>query len=350
MDYGKIIGRAWEITKKYRWLWWLGLLALCAEGSMSSPGSFFGSGNGGSSTDQGTNGDLFQRFLPATPVSGDKSASIFNIFPKIHASSSDVLSKYQIPDDMKWAGQFLLDHIWTGVAILLVMLIIWLVILYVSYSAKAGLILSVKSLETSNKELGFKKAYHEGREFVWKLFGQDLIIGLSVMLGVSALVFLCFLPWLLSHTESSILYGILLGVILVLPAIVASLYISILIKVSSRAIVIDKMGIFDSLSHVHTMVRKNLGNSIVLWLIQVGIAIVVSFIMMLFVFVVVIIMILAGIIAAIASPVAGVVVGCILAVVMLGGVYLALSIFNTFLSSYWTISYRALSYLAAKKK
>ena len=85
MDYSKIIGRAWAITKKYRWLWWLGLLALFAEGSVSMPGSFFDSGNSGSGTDQGTNSDLFQRFLPATPVSGDKSASIFNIFPSFEA-------------------------------------------------------------------------------------------------------------------------------------------------------------------------------------------------------------------------------------------------------------------------
>jgi len=350
MDYGKIIGRAWEITKKYRWLWWLGLLALCAEGSMSMPSSFFSSGNSGSGTDQGTGSDLFQRFLPATPVSGDKSASIFNIFPKIHASSGDILSKYPVSDDARRAGQFLLDHVWTGVAIILVMLIIWLVILYVSYSAKAGLILSVKSLETSNKELGFKKAYHEGREFVWKLFGQDLIIGLSVMVGMVFLTFLCCLPWLILHTDISIFYGIMLGVILAIPAFAVLLYLSILIKVSSRAIVIDKLGICDSLAHVHKIVRKNLGNSIILWLIQLGIALAVSLIMMLFVFIVVIIMVLAGIIAAVASPVAGVVVGCLLAVVMIIGLYLALSIFNTFLSSYWTISYRALSYLASNKK
>lgn len=350
MDYSKIIGRAWTITKKYRWLWWLGLLALFSEGSMSSPTSFFNSGNSSSGTNQGTNSDLFQRFLPATPVGGDKSASIFNIFPKINASSTDYLSKYPLSDDARRAGQFLLDHIWTGIAILLLMLIIWLVILYISYSAKAGLILSVKSLETLDKEIGFKKAYHDGRNFVWKLFGQDLVIGLSVMIGISFLLFLCFLPWLISQTESSVLYGILLGIILILPAIIISIYLSILIKVSSRAIVIDKMGIFDSLSHVHKIVRKNLGNAIVLWLIQIGIALAVSLIMMLFVFIVVIIMVLAGIIAAIASPVAGIVIGCLLALVMLGGVYLALSIFNTFLSSYWTLSYRALDYLASDKK
>jgi hypothetical protein len=350
MDYGKIIGRAWEITKKYRWLWWLGLLALFSEGSMSSPTSLFNSGNSGSGTNQGTGSDLFQRFLPATPASGDKSASIFNIFPKIHASSTDYLSKYPLSDDARRAGQFLLDHIWTGVAILLLMLIIWLVILYISYSAKAGLILSVKNLETSNKEIGFKKAYHDGRNFVWKLFGQDLVIGLSVIIGISILAFLCFLPWLLSHTDSSIGYGILLGVIFALPTLAVLIYLSILIKISSRAIVIDKMGIFDSISHVHNIVRKNLGNSILLWLIQIGIALAVSLIMMLFVFIVVIIMVVAGIIAAIASPVAGIVVGCLLALVMIVGLYLALSIFNTFLSSYWTLSYRALDYLATNKK
>ena len=35
MDYGAIVRRAWEITKKYRFIWWLGLLAILAEGGMS---------------------------------------------------------------------------------------------------------------------------------------------------------------------------------------------------------------------------------------------------------------------------------------------------------------------------
>ena len=350
MDYGKIIGRAWAITKKYRWLWWLGLLALCAEGSMSSPTSFFSSGGSNTGTDQGTNSDLFQRLIPVTPVSGDQSAGIFNFFPKIHAASDTALASAQYKEEMQKVANYFADNIWIAALIIIFMIAIGLLIAYISYSAKAGLILSVKNIETAKKEIGFKKAYHEGRDYVWKLFGQDVVVGLIIGFAFTILALICFLPWIISQTDSSILYGILLGVILILPAIAATVYIGILLRIASRAIVIDKMGIFDSIAHAHKIVRKNLGNAFVLWLIQVGIALLVSLILILFVFFIVIIMVLAGIISALASPILGAIVITILLAAMLGAMLFASSVFNTFLSSYWTLSYRALDYLAGNKK
>jgi hypothetical protein len=350
MDYGKIIGRAWEITKKYRWLWWLGLLALWAEGFATAPTNMFDSNNGIVPTDQTNQSDLFQRFMPATPASGDQSASIFNLFPKIHAASDAAITNAQYKEEMQKIATYFADNIWIAALIIIFMIAIGLLIAYISYSAKAGLILSVKNIEATKKELGFKKAYHEGRDYVWKLFGQDVVVGLIIGFAFALLALLCFLPWIISPTDSSILYGILLGVILILPAIVATIYIGILLKTASRAIVIDKMGIFDSIAHSQKIVRNNLGNVIVLWLIQVGISLAVSLILMLFVFFIVIIMVLAGAISALASPLLGAVIISILLVAIIAALLFASGVFNTFLSSYWTLTYRALDYLASNKK
>lgn len=350
MDYGKIIGRAWEITKKYRWLWWLGLLALWAEGFAAAPTNMFDSKNGIIPTDQTNQSDLFQQFMPATPASGDQSAGIFNLFPRIHAASDTAFTNAQYKEEMQKVATYFADHIWIAALIIILMIAIGLLIAYISYSAKAGLILSVKNIETTKKEIGFKKAYHEGRDFAWKLFAQDLVVGLIIGLTFAILALLCCLPWLISPSDSSMLYGILLGVILILPAMAATIYVGILLKTASRAIVIDKMGIFNSMAHSHKIVRKNLGNTFVLWLIQVGIALAVSLILMLFVFFVVIIMVLAGAISAIASPILGAIVISVLLVAMIAAMLFASGVFNTFISSYWTLTYRALDYLASNKK
>lgn len=350
MDYSKIIGRAWEITKKYRWLWWLGLLALWAEGYSASPGDFFESKS--PTTDQTNQSDFFQQFMPAAPVSGDQSAGIFNLFPKTHAESLDSVTKplSSYADNMEKMLIFFGDHVWLSIGLIIAIAILWLLIAYISYSAKAGLILSVKSIEASNKEIGFKKAYHDGRKFTWRLIGQDLIVGLAAGIGLGIIVLLCCLPWLISQTNTSMMYSIFVGILLVIPVVLGLIYIGIIMSMSSRAIVIENMGVFGSIAHIQKIVGKNMSNTFVLWLIEVGISLALGIIIMLFIFFFVMIIILVGVIFALVSPVASAIAMSVVGVALLLALLFAAGMLNTFLSSYWTISYRALNYLASNKK
>jgi hypothetical protein len=147
MDYGKVLGRAWQITWRWKMLWVLGFLAALGQG---------GGGN----------------------------------LPQYNYTFNE-------QDFERWGWQFNqpFDEFFTGVALLTLgiccALVIIVVILWVvSLIARGGLIAAVQQVEQDG-ETSFGKAWSAGARKFWTLFGLGILAALPVILLVvfSAILF-----------------------------------------------------------------------------------------------------------------------------------------------------------------
>jgi uncharacterized membrane protein YjgN (DUF898 family) len=144
MKWKEILLKAWEYIKKYRALWYLGLLAALAGG---------GSGVGNFSNFDNIKGG---------------SSNISNIFSQI----SNWISGHG-PE----------------VAVLVVALIlICLIIFFASYSARAGLVYSVNKAESGEGKPEFHSAFHTGQKYFWRLLGLSILIAIMIFAVIFVLL------------------------------------------------------------------------------------------------------------------------------------------------------------------
>ncbi|OQA02491.1 MAG: hypothetical protein BWY68_00971 [bacterium ADurb.Bin400] len=228
----------------------------------------------------------------------------------------------------------------------------FLVILYVSYVARAGLVVAIDELEGRKNELTFGSAYHAGRQYFWRLFGFDILISLvaiGLLMIMIAPVILLFIA--AGKSPAVLALAILLAIIVFLIFIVVIIYFGILRLLGSRALVINNLGIRASISYGHQMIINKKGYSVLAWLVSL----------------------LVGLVYGIALGIAVIIVGLILFAVGYGiykaagsvgqvpitvtmiGIFIALlmfvsGVFTSFISTYWTLTFRAIDYYFKKDK
>ena len=136
MDFGKVLGRAWEITWRWKMLWVLGFLAALGQGNPASQSNY------------SLSGDEFGRY------------------------------GYQLGDS---AEQFfaLLSGLILGLIclVLIVAIVLWVV----SVIARGGLIAGVQQVEEEGST-SFGKAWSAGVRKFWTLFGLGILAALPLIL------------------------------------------------------------------------------------------------------------------------------------------------------------------------
>lgn len=249
MDYGEIIRRAWNITKKYKYLWVFGFIL-----------ALFGGGGGYSSNNLSNSFQYtYKRSEIALPV-----------------ELQQFLFKLQ-NFTMKNIGLIILF------AIFMIILAIAGFTLYII--ADGGLIGSVKNIEAGEKN-SLKDGFKTGSDYFWRMLGKNLLTGL---IGVFiALIFLLIFSTIYFLTPISqnkqylpenvgiILFFIILFFILMIPLMI---FLGILNDYSSRFIVIKNNGIIESIKNSFKLIISNLKHTIIIALILFAIGIIVSIIL-----------------------------------------------------------------------
>ena len=252
MDYGKILSRAFEITRKYRALWLFGiLLALFGGGGSGgnfNPGNF---ANGGSGRGTGR---------------GD--------FPVLPSVSSET-----------W--QLIAVLIAALVCFALAWILLGIILRFVSRAALIGL---VQELEANETKPTVKRGFSIGVERFWKLLGIAVTINIPLMLISFALLLLAALPLIVAlmplisagRTAPRELIGVAVAggigsVALLCCAALILMVISLIVypfyEFIVRTCIITKRGVMDSIREGYRIVRANLGNVAVLYLLAIGIGI-----------------------------------------------------------------------------
>ncbi len=236
MSYSDIIKEAFWIAWRNRFMWFFGFFLSGAAGSFASPTNF---GNFG--------------------VSGED------------------VSTGGVPPWLLNLGQWIQENVVLFVVIVvgfvLSVVTIWLVLFTISRGALAESVAAIERGETRR----FSSAWRAGISSFWGVVGQVTIIFL-IWLGITLAI--CLLGGLLAvgtfAATDSIAVRILVvafEVILFVPLLIA-FFVSLTIvgQFALRALVVGGEGVFASIGSGYRLFRRNLGRSLLLLLIQIGIA------------------------------------------------------------------------------
>jgi hypothetical protein len=234
MDYGKILSRSVNIVWQNKFLIILGFLASLGSGSFGGGGGGSNGGNGGGAPGQ-------------IPEFGEEIAAL--------------------------AVGFV-------VALVCVILIVALVLWAISTIARGGMIASVDTIESGEKS-SFRQAWSAGWNRVWTLLGIGLLPAIpGLILFVGGLLALGAYGgfFALFGEEFGTFAGPAgLGVMIALLACVVIpivLVLSILRNFAERAAMLEGLGVIDSYRRGTSVLMANLGEAIILFLLQIAIFII----------------------------------------------------------------------------
>jgi hypothetical protein len=256
MDHTKVLKRAWEILWQYRVLWVFGVIVvLCAAGSTGNPNFTYG-GDGY----EGPN---------ASPWGGEwrwEGEPFAEVMPQILGALTTVAA-------------VILAIIAALCCLAIIVTIAKVIFLYIGETA---LIRMVDDYE----ETGEKRGVREGFRLGWsrtalRLFVIDLLtrlpgfvtILLLVLLGAGLLALMVLIQDGVVLKVVGAVAAIGLGFLTILASIVLALGISLVRPLIFRVCAIEKLGVIDSIRVGFDFIKAHLGDTVIMWLIMIGLQI-----------------------------------------------------------------------------
>ncbi len=302
MNYRDFIKDAFWITLRNRYLWFFGFFA----------------GAGGGGTNFG---------FPSG--SGD-----FEVENGRQASAGAVLT----------AQQTAFDNVALLVALVVLALVILLAFVILSLISQGALAESVAAIDQGERRR-FSTAFRAGVSNFWPVLGQVLLfiligIGFLLVIGipVAALVLGTF-----AVTDSPglrILFVAVVALIAIALLIVGFIPLAVIAQFALRELVVGGERVFDSIRGGYRLFRRNLGRSLLLWLIQVVLMLAVGIALVIAATLVGLVLFIPTIILAIAEyATAAILTGVVAGSLLLPILLVASGIFGTFNHCYWTLAY-----------
>jgi len=307
MNYGDLIRDAIRITWHNRFLWFFGFFVGLGSGGGGGGG---GTGGGGGDFDE------------------QSSAEIASISPLA-------------------AQQGAFDNVFLIIALIGLGLLILLVFFVLYVVSQGGLTESVAAIERGEARR-FSSTWRAGARYFWRVLGQVLlfvgiVLGLLLAGGIpiALLVGGAFLTDSTAFQVLAIAVAVALAIALL---IVIFIPLAIVRQFARRELVVQGASVLGSVGTGYRLFRRNIGRSLLVWLIQLGIMLGAGIALIIALLIVGLVFFLPTIFLAVsgyttAAIVAGVVAGLILLPVFI----VAVAILGTFNHSYWTLSYLRLA-------
>jgi membrane-anchored glycerophosphoryl diester phosphodiesterase (GDPDase) len=306
MNYGELIGDAFRITLRNRYLWFFGFFA-GGSTSFNVPNIPTGSGS--------FNSDDFQ-------------------------SSSSMLSALQV-------GQGL----GTGVLIaglVVVVLILALFFIFMSILSQGALADSVAAIDRGDRR-SFGTAFRSGMGNFWRVLGYFVVfiligIGLLLVIGIPVALVIGGTFAATQSVGARITVSVVVGLLAVLALIVVFVPLSIIGQYALREIVVRRERVLASVGSGYGIFRRNLGRSLLILLIQFGISIGIAIAFFLALLIVGLVLALPAIALAVAGSTTGAIIaGVIAAVILIPLLLVVTGAIGTFSHAYWTLAYLRLT-------
>lgn len=302
MNYGDLIKDAFWITLRNRYLWFFGFFA---GGGLNFP---FGFGRN------------------------------FNMENQRQASAAPMFAVQQTAS----------NNVALIIALVALGLLIFVVFVVLSVISQGALAESVAAIDRGERR-GFSSAWRAGTANFWRVLGQILLfilIGLGLFLAIGILVAALVLG-ASAVTAQGVLQTLLIviaGLIAVGLLIVVFIPLTIISQLALRELVLSREGVFASIGGGYHLFRRNLGRSLLVWLIQLVVVIAAAIALFIALSLIGLVLFIPAIILAVtgystAAIIAGVVAGLILLPIFL----VVLAILGTFNHSYWTLAYLRLA-------
>ncbi|MCB0044474.1 MAG: hypothetical protein KDD92_03495 [Caldilineaceae bacterium] len=244
MDYGKLFSRSFELLRARPFLIGLGIIAALSGGGGSS-------GNSSSVDLSSTGGNVT---TPGADVS----------FPV---------------GDMSWFGGIAIGLIIAIACLILVLMIVFVVL---SMVASGALVAGVDDIE-EGRTTGFKAAWSQAWQKVWRLAGIGLVPAIPALLiaGMGLFAFTTAIGFsnLSSESVANALTGGSVIVFLCLTCLLLPimLVLMILSDLSVRAAMLENTGVFDSYRRAWDVLTANLGPAIIIFVLQLALGLVIGF-------------------------------------------------------------------------
>lgn len=302
MDFASILKSAWKLTWNKKNLWWLGFLAMLTEAGSVSP-------------------TFYQ--LPAIPTSEDKAK----------AAAEGVWSSL--------SGAFSSPGVIAAVS--LTVLGLFILLLFISYSAKAGLILAVDELgkEKIDDKPVAKKYYGIGQKYAWKIFLFNIVLAL-IVLFVMAIVVTPMIPVIMALDQTAAIFLFICLIFLASAVlIVFSISMSIVKQLGERMIVLEGYSALKAFTEAIKMLFMNAGNTLLTWLISLAIGFGYSLgSFLVFFFVGLAFALITGLFYFLLKTAGLIFFGVTGGLILTIGFCAVTGAFSTFSSAFWTLSYR----------
>jgi hypothetical protein len=355
MDHTNVLKRAWHILWSYKVLWIFGLILALTAASWGSGGTSYsvGSGDVQGFELRGITPDEFRREIEEG--FDDFGRELENAIEDFEDFFGDGVRSTTVD---------------TVIAIIVGMLIFFFVLFIIGrvarYVADAAMLKMVDHYEETGERLSFRQGLRLGwSRTAWRLFLINLTIDLPALIVLGLFFVLAFVPLFLWGTgvTSVGVVGTVVAIglffIWILVVIIISVVLDLLKQFFRRACAIEGMGVIDSIQRGYRVVKENLKDVGLMWLIMVGISIAWPIVMIPVVlmagFAAVIIgggtfLIFAGLgslLSSGATPwvVAGVLAFPVFLLVLMVPLGFVGGLRETFVSSTWTLSYRELTAL-----
>jgi hypothetical protein len=306
MNYGELIGDAFRITLRNRFLWFFGFFA-GGSTSFNVPNVPTGSGN--------FNSDDFQ-------------------------SSSSMLSAVQL-------GQGL----GTGVliaGIVIVAIILALFFIFMSIVSQGALADSVAAIDRGDRR-SFGTAFRSGLGNFWRVLGYIVVfiliaIGLLLVIGIPVALLIGGTFAATQSLGARITVSVVVGLLAVLALIVVFVPLSIIGQYALREIVVRRERVLASVGSGYRIFRRNIGRSLLILLIQFGISIGIAIAFFLALLIVGLVLFIPTIALAVAGyTTAAIIAGVIAGVILVPLLLVATGAIGTFSHAYWTLAYLRLT-------
>jgi hypothetical protein len=227
----------------------------------------------------------------------------------------------------------------------LVVLLIFLVFFVLYVVSQGGLTESVAAIERGEPRR-FSSAWRAGTRYFWRVLGQVLLfVGIVIGLLLAGGIPIALLVGGAFLTDSTAFQ--VLAVAVAVPLAIALLIVifiplAIVRQFARRELVVQGVSVLGSVGTGYRLFRRNIGRSLLVWLIQLGIMLGAALIIALII--VGLVLFLPTIFLAVAEyTTAAIVAGVVAGLILLPLLIVAVAILGTFNHSYWTLSYLRLA-------
>jgi hypothetical protein len=280
MEYSKILKQAWKNVVSYRALWIFGVLLALTTAS--------GSGTTFSQNAWRTDADspgILGTGITLDRQSGESLGEAFSdawaearieMRRGIGQANRELTQLFRDDLGLDWQVdilKFLTVMLWIAV-------ILFLVGRFLHYISETSLIKMVDDQEVTGEQRRVGEGFSMGwSRTSWRLFLIDLVIDIPaaiVFLILFALVFAPLLLWGLGISEigwMSVAFTSGLFFLFIFLAIVAGQAIGLLKQFAKRVCALEDAGVLDSVGRGFTLLRKQIKEAGLIWLILVGVSI-----------------------------------------------------------------------------
>jgi hypothetical protein len=308
MNYGDLIRDAFRITLHNRYLWFFG---------------FFAGGTG-------TN------FVGNVPSTGG------NFNPEEFQRSGAGLSGLTAQ-----VGQGLSETVLIF-GIVVVVLLIALFFIILAIISQGALADSVAAIDRGQGRR-FGSAFSSGTGNFWRVLGYYIVfflvaLGLLVVIGIPVALLIGGTFAATQSTGARVSVAVAVGILAVLLLIVVFVPLSIIGQYALRDIVVRRERVLGSVGSGYGLFRHNIGRSLLLWLIQLGLSIGIGIAFILLLLIVGLILFIPTIALAVAGySTAAIIAGVIAGLILLPLLLVATGAIGTFSHAYWTLAYLRLT-------